>query len=629
MQGAEENRLIEEAVILGRKRRYREAIPLLLRAVSLNDQRHDALLYLGRSFHAVGEYVQALDALREFVRLRPDSAAGHFFLGRTYLSIGIHSTAAEHLSTALDLKPDFDKSLILLGYSLIKLKQFDPATELLGQAVEKDPGNSGLYQGYLNSLLLSGIRHFREGDYPYAQEIFEFLRSRNIEHILIHLYLGMIYRSAGDLPAALEAYEAALLFSPEDELILYRTAILNIQNGYDRRGNELMLYHRKLYPESPLFATGETEHAMVFQYLKRKDYPKALSQALELLKKNTRDVRIRMVVAECYRETGNLQRAVNHYSRIIEHDPKHVHARFGLAMVWWQESDLRKAELELRSILRIDPDNPSAGYYLLLSRNRDDVEAGVYVKELKKALKRYGSDQNLMLAMADTLTRLEEYRSAETWLRKIMKKHPDTAAAYRSLIMLSDIIEMDDLRQLFEEYLLLRDQDISIRKRYIEYLFAEEAYAETAAQIELIIPFLDDDRRIKRMRAICYRKSKQYERAALLYRQLLRDEPEKEEYLRPLVYCLQKINRTEEAEKILAAAIDYLPKPSAELFLIFGVLLFRKGMLDAALRAFQDASDTAPGDWRAWYNIGEVYNAKGIEDFAQRYFRKAHQLKTN
>jgi tetratricopeptide (TPR) repeat protein len=627
MQESKESGLLEQAIRLGRQRRYREAIPLLKEAYSRNNQGHEALLYLGRSFHALGDYVQALDALRDFLRLRPDSAAGHFFIGRTYLSIGIFTTAADHFRKSLVLQPDFLTALILLGYSLIKLKQFDPAAELLGRAVEKDPKNPGLSQAYLNSLLLSGIRHFQEGDYPYAKEVFEFLRSMKIDHILIHLYLGMIYRSEGNLTSALDAYESALLLSPSDELILYRTAILNIQNGNDVRGSALMKILRRLYPDSPLFSSGESEHAMVFQYLRRKEYPKALSQALELLKKNPRDVSIRMVVAECYRETGNPQRSLNHYTRILEQEPRHVPARFGLAMLWWQESELRKAEHELRAVLNIDPHNSSAGYYLVLSRNREDVDGRSYLAELKKAIEEYGSDQNLMLAVADTFTRLRDYKKAEKWLRGIIKNYPDEAEAYRSLILLDDTLELKDVKNLFETYLNLRSQDISIRRRYIEYLFRREAYAETAAHIEKILPFIDENRRLNRIRAICYRKSGFYERAALLYRQLLREEPHKEEYLRSLVFCLQKSDRIAEAENILAAAIDYLTEPSADLYLIFGVLLFRKGRLDAALKSFQDAFDTSPRDWRAAYNIGEVYRAKGIEDFALRFFRRAEELK--
>ncbi|MDY7026971.1 MAG: tetratricopeptide repeat protein, partial [Spirochaetota bacterium] len=58
--------LLEHAISLGRQRRYMEAIPLLQRIASSQNGHTEALLYLGRSYHALGEFSRAIDSLRQF-----------------------------------------------------------------------------------------------------------------------------------------------------------------------------------------------------------------------------------------------------------------------------------------------------------------------------------------------------------------------------------------------------------------------------------------------------------------------------------------------------------------------------------------------------------------------------------
>ncbi|HDQ15134.1 MAG TPA: tetratricopeptide repeat protein, partial [Sediminispirochaeta sp.] len=134
---------------------------------------------------------------------------------------------------------------------------------------------------------------------------------------------------------------------------------------------------------------------------------------------------------------------------------------------------------------------------------------------------------------------------------------------------------------------------------------------------------------LRRMRAICYRRTENYPQAIIIYHELLREYPHKEEYLRPLLFCLRKLNRHEEADRLLAAALDYLEHPSVDLYLIFGVSQYRRGRFDSALRSFRDAQEIAPRDWRVYRNMAEVYRRRGLQGYADRFEQKARELKIN
>ena len=79
--------LFEEALRAGRNHDYARSVEILLRIVGSTDKFPQALLYLGRSYHALGEHAKAAQALNFFVQQKPGSAAGHFFLGRAYLAL--------------------------------------------------------------------------------------------------------------------------------------------------------------------------------------------------------------------------------------------------------------------------------------------------------------------------------------------------------------------------------------------------------------------------------------------------------------------------------------------------------------------------------------------------------------
>ena len=87
--------LFREALEAGERRNYGRAARLLTHLVSHTDEFPQAILYLGRSYHALGRYDRAVLALEHFLKLYPGSEAGHFFLGRSYLALGyLHRAAA-------------------------------------------------------------------------------------------------------------------------------------------------------------------------------------------------------------------------------------------------------------------------------------------------------------------------------------------------------------------------------------------------------------------------------------------------------------------------------------------------------------------------------------------------------
>ena len=128
------------------------------------DRYPQALLFLGRAYHALGEFSRAAQALNFYLRGKPDSIAGRFFLGRVYIALEAYPEAFRHLKRVGGRGARLLPCLRPPGAGL-------PEVASTGQGdlvVRKGPGDRSAEQaapvGYLNTALVLAIRLFHRGD---------------------------------------------------------------------------------------------------------------------------------------------------------------------------------------------------------------------------------------------------------------------------------------------------------------------------------------------------------------------------------------------------------------------------------------------------------------------------------
>jgi tetratricopeptide (TPR) repeat protein len=283
---------------------------------------------------------------------------------------------------------------------------------------------------------------------------------------------------------------------------------------------------------------------------------------------------------------------------------------------------------------RLDPGNETVHYYTVLCNWKLDTDASRLLPVVQEAVRKFGPDQYLLNALADTYRRCGYDDLAEKWFRKLIGINPDELTAYEGLI---DLFEegksTGSMDEIFDRYLSLAPEDQRRRRIYIHDLYQRSEYGKSIEKIEEYLSIRREVRTetelyFQRMRAICYRKTGEFETAAELYRRLLKETPEKEELLRPYIYCLEKSGRKERAADTAEQAVQYLSRPSASLCLIAGVLRFKEGKMESALAHFRRATSTDPKDWRGFYNIGEIYRRQGMDGFARRFLQQAETLRS-
>lgn len=625
--------LLEKAIQAGESREYPEAIGILKKIIIETDNLPQAYLYLGRSYHAMGEYGAAIRAFKQFIVNCPDESAGYFFLGRTYLNLGIFGFSLPWLKKALSLEPGNAHIRSYLGLTYLKLKNPDAAVHHLEKAVEYVPRNRFMYTAYINALTVSAIRTFYRGDIDLARQMFRFILDNGNGNQFIHVYLAEIEFETGNLEESLEQYEKALSFSPEDPFLLFRHARVLYLLGNTASAMQRIAKLRDALPgigvqEDDLpWRKEKFDVILAIQYFQKGKFRDAIFYGKKILRKNSKNADMHLLMGEAYRNLGDFVKAGNHFNRVLDGDKRNIQARYGLSMILWQQNNFEEMMKELNRILSIDPDDGIAGYYIALCMHKLEYPAKETLLKIQAELHRNGPDIHLFNALGYEYIRSELSDLSAKWFEKSLKLKPDNIEALKGLVDVAILLEDSArLRVSYDKYLLVEPGDAELRRDYIQFLMNQNDYGGATEQILRAIPFEKNDRVFTRLLAICYRKKEDYREASLVYRQLLRREPENVEYLRGLSYCYNKLGNAKNAVFFLERSKNAIDK-SPDLLLVYGVLLHKNGDFEKALSIFRKVLDISKDDWRAFKNIGMVYKERGMKEIAEKFLKRAEEYK--
>ncbi|HTU00180.1 MAG TPA: tetratricopeptide repeat protein, partial [Candidatus Sulfotelmatobacter sp.] len=356
--------MLGQAIEAGRRRDYARAVDLLTRVVGGTDQYPQALLYLGRAHHAQGDHASAAQVLGFYVRARPTSLAGNFFLGRAFLAMGEYGLAVRHLRRAAEQNPAFSPAYGLLGLACLKARRPDKAIWWFAKALEVDPQNKRLQVGYLNTALVLAIRLFYRGDLEDAARLFNEVLEQRRASIVPHLYLASIYRELGNPAASLYHLEAASRISPQDPYLHLQKAVAHLAQGNRAAAADDVRAGARLLKTtvSPGASPAEILRFIAVNLFREGRYREAAFYGGRLLRADYSDSPMHALVAEAYRNLGDLPKARNHYQRAIEGDKTSLELRYGLLAVLWELGDHEQLMKEAARILPRDPvDGP--GHY--------------------------------------------------------------------------------------------------------------------------------------------------------------------------------------------------------------------------------------------------------------------------
>ena len=617
--------LFNQALKAGYERDYLQASNLLLRIVSETDAIPQAYLYLGRSYQALGNLDLAIQFLRYFVDREPRSGAGHFFLGRGYLAKGLALQAAIELEQAAEIDPGNSHVLALLGLAHLRSHRADLSVTYLARAVELDPENTELYAGYLNALLVDAIRRFRDREYDMSHQMFTFLLEAGHKSSLPYLYLANVERNWGNYPEALKWYNKTVLSFPNDPLIHLQRADVLHRVGRKKDAFEILQTFGFAHDneESIDWNSDDLNRFIAIESFQKGHLKKAISHARRVIKKTGSDYEMHVLMGEASRNLERHQNAINHFERARDLEKSKTEPLYGLTMTYWNIGQWEQMLSELGRLEHLDPGNSIGAYYTALGKCKLHVSPSETIPAIQEALQKNNPDQFLMAALGHEYLKDTRADLAEKWFKKALDIKDDYQPALQGLIKTYEALE-EDRKQLdsFDAYIKKFPEDTESRNHFINLLVSNGRFDEAVDQIQTALSFQVDSRELTRLLAFCYRRTGKNREAAVAYRQLLKQEPSNEQYLRALCFCLEMSGNRKTSVELLEKAFKYL-SPSNDLRLIHGVLLYRENRLEEALSEFRLVLTESEHDWRAYKNIATIYHKRGLYDVAERFFSQA------
>ncbi|MBN1798972.1 MAG: tetratricopeptide repeat protein [Spirochaetales bacterium] len=621
--------LLNEAKTAGQNRDYEKAVELLTELISKTDEMPEALLYLGRSYHALEQFHKAIYSFNFFLKIKPDFSPAHFFLGRSYLALGFYKNAIIHLRKALNDNETFSPALSFIGLAYLKIKRPEIALSYFEKALEVDPQNPRIYTGYLNALLVQAIKYFYRGRLDEAAQRFEFLIKEKKDNIIPYLYLASIYREAGQFKLALISYEEALKISPADPVLHLQKAYILLHLSKSPQALMEIKKAQELLQDKIGAITDPLKLLKLISvtYYRNKHYRETIYFGKKVLKHDYHDPDIHMLIAESYRYLGEAEKAKNHYLRAIEVDPKRLELHYGLALIFWEQQAYQELSSQSARILRINPDDPMAAYFQALSLAYLKTDPKTVIPLLQQQIRAHGPDPHLMYCLGKMYFEIDLPDLAENWLKRILtlvQDHQESflllAAVYRKLAKPKQEI------QVLKQYVVIFTDDISTRKRYVRLLLQEDKYSIAAGEIVKLITREAGNLKLKRALAYCYQKLQKYADAILIFKELLKQDPESVDDLRALLFCLDKMGNRRSAILLLESALKFL-KETPELLLTLGKLYAKQKDYEKASRVFRRVIDSRPEDWQGYYNLGMIYKKTGNTEFADKFLKRAEEYR--
>jgi tetratricopeptide (TPR) repeat protein len=138
---------------------YEQTIDIFQRRIVLDASSDEAYYYIGLSHRELGQYPEAIAAMRQSASLADGRADRHFWLGLLYVQADSAEQAQREFQRVVELDTgnSNNKAVALqqLGYYRLLRREYARAIELLEQSASINPGDAGtllwLGQGYQNS----------------------------------------------------------------------------------------------------------------------------------------------------------------------------------------------------------------------------------------------------------------------------------------------------------------------------------------------------------------------------------------------------------------------------------------------------------------------------------------------
>ncbi|MFA6469654.1 MAG: tetratricopeptide repeat protein [Bacteroidota bacterium] len=375
------------------------------------------------------------------------------------------------------------------------------------------------------------------------------------------------------------------------------------------------------------------------------------------------DPAIFFALAKSYAQLRRYQPAAENAAKAIAHEPSKLEYRELLAQIYINSGQFEKAAAEFRTILTLDPHNPTATYTLaqLLERIKPLEALELY----QSLVSRQGPTWEVMLQIAHLNTTLQRYDKAAEAFEQMVKLDPGNLTLKQNLAeMYIRIKKFDKARTVLTDVLEKNPDNVMLRSTLADVYLQENDWGAAKRELNMVLKAdsLDPDTHL-RIGAAFYAQTirdtsvipeaievfKQYEKnyptdarpyvfLGVLYRGIKSDSIAERYFTRAtqaanwngdawwqlgwLYFDKQDFRET---ISIMSKAKQYLPD-DFRIHLLLGLAYSRAGLNTDARVALERAVELNPTDLNALSSLGLTYDALQLHAESDSMYERALRI---
>jgi len=193
--------------------KYREALPLALRAVELRPNDYDARLKVATCYFGLEDFPHAVQAFGDAIRLNRQVPDAYYGLATSYLRMGEPMLAREALRDAVRIQPNAE-SLLKLGDVCLACEDPQEALLCANRVLAHFPD-------HVDALILQARAYRNAQDEIHEDESLERLKKVAPDHHLVLTLAGRRLQSLGDFAQAENYFKRSIAANPTQGVAYY------------------------------------------------------------------------------------------------------------------------------------------------------------------------------------------------------------------------------------------------------------------------------------------------------------------------------------------------------------------------------------------------------------------------
>jgi tetratricopeptide (TPR) repeat protein len=363
--------------------------------------------------------ILALDAdrgirvLEEVFRLDRENVELGFYLGETFFSAGELDRASGYFKKILAIDPNHFESLVYSGIAASESGDAAAAESFLGHAIERK-SDAFLPRFALGALYAHATR--------WAEAERELSRALEISPIAsAHVLLGTVLREKGEIPRAVQEFEAALATDPDSEDAVFQLGLCYLERNAPKRALECFQQALEKNPKRLEFQ----EAVRLLERRRRYSLPRVDGPGAEAYRQAEESV-----------QRGFLRRAHALYRRALEAEPRNSTIRISFALLSASLGLFKDAIAACRDVLAGEPEDvvAAAACSTLSESLRAEGRPNEAARFVREFLERHTSKTAQAVGYYELATSLaesgEDLDSALDYAGRALSAAPDELKPY-------------------------------------------------------------------------------------------------------------------------------------------------------------------------------------------------------